>query len=94
MREEVLAKIICGGLAASLMLTLIAGLLYMLEETTGGLSLTGFLGLPFSLKFLIISLSLFVFFVLLLFTFFLWRIGYRLVLKYLFGIEAGPTSSS
>jgi len=86
-----LAKVLCGGIVASLMLTIMGAMLTALELRAGRLSTESFLALPFSFKFLIVSISLLVFFILLLFTVFLWKVGYKLVLKHIFGVkeEAG-----
>jgi len=57
--------------------------------------MAGFMALPFSFKLLIVAVSLLVFFVLLVFTAFLWRKGYKLVLKYVFGVkEAAPPETA
>ena len=84
---ELLAKVLCGGLVISLLLTIIGAILSVIELKAGGLSVAGFMALPFSFKLLIIAISLLVFFVLLAFTAFLWRKGYKLVLKYVFGVK-------
>jgi len=90
-REVLLAKVLCGGIVVSLMLTIMGAMLTALEMRAGRLTSESFFALPFSFKFLIVSISLFVFFILLLFTVFLWKVGYKLVLKYVFGVkeEAG-----
>jgi len=86
-REELLAKVLCGGLVISLLLVIIGAILSVVELKAGGLSAASFMALPFSFKLLIIAVSLLVFFVLLVFTAFLWRKGYKLVLKYVFGVK-------
>lgn len=88
-REVLMAKVLCGGLVISLLFVIIGALLSAIELKTGGLSASSFMALPFGFKLLIVAVSLFVFFALLIFIAFLWRKGYKLVLKYVFGVEEG-----
>jgi len=91
---ELLAKVLCGGLVISLLLVIIGAILSVVEVKAGGLSVAGFMALPFSFKLLIIAVALLVFFVLLVFTAFLWRKGYKLVLTYVFGVKEEKELSS
>jgi len=93
-RAELLAKVLCGGVVVSLLLTIIGAILSVVELKAGGLSMASFMALPFSFKLLIIAISLLVFFVLLVFTAFLWRKGYKLVLTYVFGVKEEKELSS